>query len=122
MRTPASLLAALTATLSLPVMAAEEMPAPLPAYTVANSAGLTLTPDAGERYRVYARLLVEKGSEEGNPPATTGAPDPETLVRSLDASNIEARYRLLPGLSHGATMIAALPDVIGLAFDRKEDR
>lgn len=68
------------------------------------------------------RLLVEKGSEEGAPPTAAAGPDAETLTRSLDGADVEARYRLLPGLSHGATMIAALPDIVGLAFGRKEQR
>lgn len=68
------------------------------------------------------RLLVEKGSEEGAPPAAAAGPDAEALVRSLDGAGVEARYRVLPGLSHGTTMIAALPDIVGLAFGRKERR
>lgn len=68
------------------------------------------------------RLLVEKGSEEGTPPAAAAGPDAEALTRSLDGAGVQARYRLLPGLSHGATMIAALPEIAGLAFGRKEHR
>lgn len=71
---------------------------------------------------VTTRLLIEKGSEEGAPPAAAAGPDPAAMARALEGAGVEARYRLMPGLTHGATMIAALPDIVGLAFGRKEKR
>lgn len=64
-----------------------------------------------------ARVLIAGGASEAGPNGQSGAAA-EALAARLRARGLDARYRELPGESHGTTMLAAMGHAVGMAFGR----
>lgn len=62
-----------------------------------------------------ARVLIASGSDERGPDGSGGAAA-EALATRLNARTGGARYRELAGQDHGTTMLAAMGEIIRLAF------
>ena len=66
-----------------------------------------------------AHALIATGTEERGP-GTLPDNAAEALVKILSAHGADARFRPLAGQGHGATMLAAMTDILALAFGEKK--
>lgn len=76
--------------------------------------GSLLTEEAARAQPASRRLLIAAAASEGGPGADAGTG--ERMVAGLIARGAEARILDLPGQSHGTTMLAAMGEIIRLAF------
>jgi predicted alpha/beta superfamily hydrolase len=64
----------------------------------------------------HARLLMAAGDREGG--LSAGPSPADDLARALSARGVQARAMVLPGQSHGSTMMAAMIDGLTMAFGK----
>jgi len=76
--------------------------------------GLVTREERGAQLR-GSRALIAIGSDERGPDASAGSAA-EALARRLDAAGAPTRFLSLSGEDHGTTMLAAMGQVVALAF------
>lgn len=83
--------------------------------------GRAVPPAAAVAGPATTRVLIVSGGLEGGPAGTSAAPGAarEALAAALQRQGLAARYVSLPGQTHGTTMLAAMADIVRLAFARE---
>lgn len=78
--------------------------------------GLASRELAQARIPASTRLFLAGGDAEGAPRPSGGQTDLPRLAAELTQRGVDTKLRILPGIGHGGTMLAAMTDAITTAF------